>query len=92
MTLLTLNFTKEQIKRAEEVRNLQQRLCFPSDLALSTALSNGNFINCIYTAQDLKNASIIYGDCPASFAGKMTAPHSTTSTTPPAISAGQKLA
>jgi len=44
MSLLTLNFTKEQIKRAEEVRSLQQRFCFPSDLALSTALSNEIFL------------------------------------------------
>ena len=92
MTLLTLNFTKEQIRRAEEVRHLQQRLCFPSDLAFGTALSNGNFLNCEYTAQDVKNASIIYGDCPASFAGKMTAPSTTSSDTPPATSVGQKLA
>jgi len=92
MTLLTLNFTKEQIRRAEEVRNLQQRLCFPSDFSLGTALTNGNILNCEYTAQDVKNASIIYGDCPASFAGKMTAPLTASSDTPPATSVGQKLA
>ena len=92
MTLLTLNFTKEQIKRAEEVRKLQQRLCFPSDIALSSALSNGNLLNCVYTSQDIKNASIIFGDCPASFGGKMTAPDSTVSSTSPATSLGQKLA
>jgi len=55
-------------------------------------LTNGYFLNCEYTFQDAKNSSIIYGDYPAPFSGKMIAPFSISSDTPPATSVGQKLA
>ena len=69
-------YTEEQFQRASAARTLHCRLDHPSDNYLRFALSNGTFLNCSVTAQDVSLAVDILGPCPGCNKGKAThAPH-----------------
>ena len=69
-------YTEEQFQRATAARTLLCRLNHPSDTYLRFALSNGTFLNCPVTAQDITLASDLLGPGEGCLKGKTTrAPH-----------------
>jgi len=63
-------FTKAEVTRAQEARDLSRRLCFPSDASLIKALVNGTVINLPVTAANVVTARTIYGPDKAALIGK----------------------
>jgi hypothetical protein len=72
-------FTKRQIHSANQVRNLQAGLAFPSDSDMTWALQSNMIKDCPLTATDMKMATTVWGRNIAMLKGK------TVRTTPPVV-------
>jgi hypothetical protein len=69
----TPHFTGEERSRALQARQLCYRNGHPGRDALCRALDNRNYPNVELTSQDVRNAEVLYGPCPACLEGKMKA-------------------
>jgi hypothetical protein len=65
-------FSQEEVRRAQDARLLHEKLDHISDQNLCSSLTYGKIINCPVTCQDVRNAHIIFGPCPACIQGKLT--------------------
>ena len=63
-------FTKRQIHSANQVRNLQAGLAFPSDSDMTWALQSNMIKDCPLTATDMKTATTVWGRNIAMLKGK----------------------
>ena len=66
-------FSKMGVKRAEAVRNLQERLGFPSDTTLAKAIAYDVLGTFQFNRRDIRIANIIWGPSKGSLKGKSTA-------------------
>ena len=67
-----LKFSGQDVAKADQARILQQRLGRPSTTDLIRFIQNKLIKNCPVTAQDVRNAEIIYGPDLGSLKGKTT--------------------
>ncbi|KAA8497460.1 Copia protein [Porphyridium purpureum] len=65
-------FTKQEIARAEQARDLQRRLGFPSFDVLKKVLRRGDVENCNLAARDAERAEQLFGPSEAAIKGKAT--------------------
>ena len=72
-------FTKQQIHSANQVRNLQSGLVFPSDSDMTWALQSNMIKDCPLTVMDMKTATTVWGRNIAMLKGKIVR------TTPPVV-------
>ena len=66
------NFTKRDVQRADEARELEAILAYPSMPHLRSSLENNCIANCPITSSDVLTSNEIFGPSPASLAGKTT--------------------
>ena len=66
------HFSKLEIQRANEAKELMKKLGYPSVPDMKKMVSNGSIINCPTTVKDIDRAEIIYGKDIASLKGKTT--------------------
>ena len=66
-------FSKLDCKRAAAVRELQERLGFPSDVILAKAIEYNVLGTCQYNRRDIRIANKIFGPSKGSLKGKSTA-------------------
>ena len=85
------HFSADQRKRAAGYREWHNNNGHPSDYAAAQAFRNGSMRNCHFTVQDIRNAKILLGPCPACTEGKMTAPSKISSLSAPAQRPGEHL-
>ena len=64
------NFSAIDVKRADLARDIQNRLCLPSDCNLAAALEDGTIQECGITRQSVRIANEIYGPNEHSLFGK----------------------
>ncbi len=67
-------YSKAEVERARGVRELKRNLGGASDKELNEFIANGVALNCPFTPEDVRRASIIYGPDIACLKGKMTSP------------------
>ena len=59
-------------KQAKAVRELQERLGFPSDIDLAKAIDYNTLGTCQFNRRDIRIANLIFGPCRAAIEGKST--------------------
>ena len=64
------NFTKRDILKAQQARQLQKSMCFPSDATMSRVMHRNLLPNASVTAVDFKNVARIYGPLEENIKGK----------------------
>ena len=66
------HFTKEEVKRATQARQLHHFLCHPNDEALKSTLDHGSLSHQIHlTSQDIDLMTKFFGSCMACTIGKL---------------------
>lgn len=65
-------FSQDEVRRAQDARLLHEKLDHISDQNLCSSLTYGKILNCPVTCQDVRNANVIFGPCPACIQGKLT--------------------
>ena len=83
--------SKEQVRRANTARHLHICLGHPSDERLIESLTNGVITGTTLTAQDVKHAALLLGDCVACAVGKTVAESFHISDSEPTVRVGQKV-
>ena len=89
--LISPHHTAEQLRRAEEAEQLHHDRSHPSDDALCADLSHGKIPWSTLTCPDVRLNRSLRGPCAHCLAGKMTTPHTPSSTSAPTISPGAVL-
>ena len=84
-------YSVQQMQRARAARALHNQLGHPSDNHLIHGLSNGVYLECAVTPNDVRLAHDILGKCPGCTLGKATEEPSLPSTSERASAPGQKL-
>ena len=67
-------YTKDEIKRAKQARELQECFMWPSDTVMKDILKKGNIINSDIDASDIDRALDLFGVAKEIASGKMTVP------------------
>jgi len=85
------HYSAEERDRAKRAFDLCSLMGHPSDQALINTFDNGSFTHLDLTSEDFRNARALFGPCLACLEGKIKAPSSKPSTTPPASAIGEHL-
>ena len=86
-----LTLSPKQVRRAYQCRQLHCQLSHPSDKTLINSLNNGVIVGSHLTAQDVRNADLVLGQCLACMVGKTQKPSYKESLSSPPSRIGEKI-